>query len=507
MGIIIRQSIKATTVSYIAVIVGAINQLFVSTHWLSAEQLAVSRILLENSLIFSAFAHLGTPFIMDKFFSRFKNEENNHHGFLGFILIYPLFGFAIFTALYLLFQHVIIDYFNTKSPYLNNYYYITLPLTFFWVYFTLLEAYCKNYQRITVPTIIRELFLKIGNISLIIIFAFGWINFDWVIYGLVVLYAMAVFILLSYIIYTKRFYFSVNINLFTGKIFKELFLYGFIIMLGGIGSNLLIFVDRILLAGNVGLEATAIFILAMFIAGIIEIPRKALTQMSIPFISKGLKENDMPLIQNLYDKTIINQLIASCLIFICIWCNIDDLFQLMPKKEIYLNGKYVILIVGFVKLIDMAAGMGSEIILYSKYFRYATYLLLSMVVLSIILNLIFIPLFKDQGYIGAAIALMLTTLTYIIIRSYIVYNKFRIHPFKLSTLKILGVAFIFILFFSLTKIEFHSPMAIVATISIKSFVIISMYTFVIYKFNFSSEINSIINTVLGFINKSVKKIF
>jgi len=505
MGIIIRQSIKATAVSYIAVIVGAINQLFISTEWLTAEQLAVSRILLENSLIFSAFAHLGTPFIIDKFFSRYKNEEEKHHGFLGFILIYPLLGFGTFAALYILFQHDIMDYFNTKSPYLNLYYYITLPLTFFWVYFTLLETYCKNYQRITVPTIIRELFLKVGNIALIIIFAFGWINFDWVIYGLVVLYALAVLILLSYIIYTKRFYFSVNRDLFTGKIFKELFLYGFIIMLGGIGSNLLVFVDRILLAGIVGLEATAIFILAMFIAGIIEIPRKVLTQMSIPFISKGLKENDMDIIQNLYNKTIINQLIASCLIFICIWCNIDDLFQLIPKKEIYLNGKYVILIVGFVKLIDMAAGMGSEIILYSKYFSYATYLLLGMVVLSIILNLIFIPLFNDKGYIGAAIALMLTTIFYICIRSIIVFNKFQIHPFKLSTLKILCLTFIFIVVFSLTKMHFETPLSIIASIGIKSLLIITIYTFTIYKLNFSYEFNSIIDKGVDFVNKKIRR--
>jgi Membrane protein involved in the export of O-antigen and teichoic acid len=505
MGIVIRQSIKATFVSYIAVIVGAINQLFVSTEFLTAEQMAVSRILLENSLIFSAFAHLGTPFIIDKFFSRYKNEEENHHGFLGFILIYPLFGFAIFALIYLLFQNSIMDYFNTKSPYLNVYYFITLPLTFFWIYFTLLETYCKNYQRITVPTIIRELFLKVGNIVLIIIFAFGWINFDWVIYGLVVLYALAVLIILIYVIQLKRFYFSINTTLFTGKAFKELFLYGFIIMLGGIGYNLLLFVDRILLAGNVGLESTAIFILAVYIAGIIEIPRRALTQMSIPFISKALKDDDIPLIHNLYHKTIINQLIASCLLFICIWCNIDDLFQLMPKKEIYENGKYVILIIGFIKLIDMAAGMGGEIILYSKYFRYATYLVIVMVVISVILNLIFIPLFKDQGYIGAAVALMLTTVIYILCRSIIIFNKFRIHPFKLSTLKILCLTFIFIVVFSLTKINFQTPLSIIAGIGIKSLLIITIYTYIIYKLNFSYEFNSIINKGIELVNKKIRK--
>ena len=68
MGIVIRQSLKASVVSYFAVAIGAINILFASTRYLNPDQLALVRILLENSLIFASFAHLGTPFISNKFF-------------------------------------------------------------------------------------------------------------------------------------------------------------------------------------------------------------------------------------------------------------------------------------------------------------------------------------------------------------------------------------------------------------------------------------------------------
>ena len=67
MGIVIRQSLKSSAVAYIGVGLGVINQLFISTKFLSPEQIGLSRILLENSIMFAAFAHIGTPFIADKF--------------------------------------------------------------------------------------------------------------------------------------------------------------------------------------------------------------------------------------------------------------------------------------------------------------------------------------------------------------------------------------------------------------------------------------------------------
>ena len=88
MGLIIRQSVKSSVGYYLGIILGAINTLFIATHFLSADQLAVSRLLLENSLIFATFVHLGSPFIIDKFFARFKNEDNGHNGILVLMLLF-----------------------------------------------------------------------------------------------------------------------------------------------------------------------------------------------------------------------------------------------------------------------------------------------------------------------------------------------------------------------------------------------------------------------------------
>ena len=85
MGIIIRQSIKSSVGYYLGVILGAVNTLFIATHFLSTDQLAVSRILLENSLIFAAFIHLGAPHISDKFLLDLRMKQM---GTMGYWVIY-----------------------------------------------------------------------------------------------------------------------------------------------------------------------------------------------------------------------------------------------------------------------------------------------------------------------------------------------------------------------------------------------------------------------------------
>jgi hypothetical protein len=133
LGVIIRQSLRASAAAYVGLGIGIINQLFVSTKFLSEEQFALSRLLIENSAIFAALAHLGAPYISDHFFSRFRDDTKGHHGFLVFLLALPVFGSALFTGLYFSFSPQITAYFQRKSPLMSHYHYLIVPLTIFGV--------------------------------------------------------------------------------------------------------------------------------------------------------------------------------------------------------------------------------------------------------------------------------------------------------------------------------------------------------------------------------------
>src|SRR5690606_19461549 len=153
--------------------------------FLSVEQLAISRLLIENAILFATFSHLGGPFIADRYFGHFRDDESGHHGVLAFLLGLPLIGGGLFTAGYLVFAPAIESYFAEHSPELLRYHYLVIPLTFLWMYLQILEAYCRNHSRIAIPSFVREVYLRLSNVLLILMFGVGWYSFDMLLYLLV----------------------------------------------------------------------------------------------------------------------------------------------------------------------------------------------------------------------------------------------------------------------------------------------------------------------------------
>ncbi|GAB3252866.1 hypothetical protein GCM10027347_12290 [Larkinella harenae] len=441
MGIVIRQSLKASVGSYIGVGIGIVNQLYVSLAFLEANQLAISRLLLENSILFAAFAHLGAPFITDRFFGYFRDSKTKNNGFLGFLLAFPLIGISLFIAAYLAFEQPIKGYFAEKSAELIPYYLLVIPFTIFWIYITVLEAYCRNNSRIAIPTFIREVYLKLSNVLIILMFGLGWYNFDWMLYLVIGSHGLAVIILLAYIYQLGKFSLRFDFAQLKGGLFRQMLYFGLFIVLGGVGTQVVYFIDRTMLSGGEGLKDAAIFIIATYIAGIIEIPRKTITQISTPLVSNSLRENNMAHVQELYHKSSLNQLLAGGLAFLLIWTNIDGIFSMLPKAELYRQGKMVVLLLASAKLFEMSTGVNGEIINYSKYFRYATYLMIVMACLAIGANSYFIPRY---GINGAAFATTLTTLVFALSKVTIVWLLFRILPFTFSGVKavvVLGLVY------------------------------------------------------------------
>lgn len=493
MGIVVRQSLKAGLGSYIGVGIGIINQMYVSTKFLSVEELALTRLLFENSLLFAAFAHLGTPFIADKFFGKFRDDQSGHNGILPFLLGLPFVGGVLFTIIYLLCAPWIQQYYAENSPLLIKYHILVIPFTLFWLYLAVLEAYCRNNSRIAVPNFIREVFLRLANVLVILIFGFGWISFEFMLWLLICSYGLA---LVSLIIYIRKlgkwYWFKPNSKILTWPLFRSMLAYGSFTIFGGIGVNLMLFIDRSMLAGERGLIQTGIFIIAAYIAGVIEIPKKAISQISIPLLSTSLGKEDYEYVRQINSKSALNQLIAGGLIFLLIWSSIDDIFYLIPKGETYREGKYVVLFLALVKVFDTGTGLNTEIILYSRFFKYATYLIIGSAILGFVLNVLLIP---GYGFIGAALATMITTFFYSLSRLLLVWHKFRIQPFSKGTLKVVLV--LAMLYFA-TYLEPDyalSKWSAMVAIVLRSALLCLVFAILILKLRVSHEIEAIFDNV------------
>ena len=79
----------------------------------------------------------------------------------------------------------------------------------------------------------------------------------------------------------------------------------------------------------------------------IAIPRNVIAAISTPLLAQAWKRNDISQIEEIYKKSSLNLLIVGCFLFLLIWCNLDFIYQIIPRHEVYETGKWVVLMVLF----------------------------------------------------------------------------------------------------------------------------------------------------------------
>ena len=493
MGIVVRESIKSSVGYYLGVALGAINTLYISTNFLETDQLATSRLLLENGLLFAAFTHLGAPNICDRYLAKYKDKDSQNHGFLLFLLLIGLLGIIIYSFVFYFFYDKIESYYAQKSPSVAQNLMFSLPITIIWSYNLILEVYIRGHQRIAIPTFLRETVFRFLNILLIILVGLKIINFSEFLF----LFVGTMFLItIALTVYTWKLgylYLSPKYLKIPKEEIKQMFAYGSFLILGGIGGNLILFLDRNILAGEVGTTAVAVFVVASYLASVVEIPAKSIKQISTPLLSQSVLNGLHEKTYELYTKVAHNAMLLGGILFVIICTNLENLLSIMPKANIYQQGFWVIVIIGACKWVDMSLGLNVEMIAFSKYFKFNTYLVLILAVLAIFLNYLLIPYF---GLFGSAMATGMITLLSGGTRLLFVKKKFGLHPFTGNTLKGIVVLLICLIVGNLIPNRGTSFFVILLIISVKSIIVGSLFIFLILKMKVSEDFEKLKNTVL-----------
>ena len=436
MGLVIKQSIRSSLLAYCGVGIGYINVLLLLPYFLSTEQIGLFRLVQSSAFLLATFGQLGLSQSFIRFYPEFKTQK----GFLPLFLIAGLGGFSLLSLLTYLFKQPIVHYFSQESALFIEYFQLTLFITAFIILFQLMEAYSRSQLNIAVPTLLRDIGLRVGTGILLLAFGFEFIDFEWLMHGLIAVYGAAFLSLLFYFMrqHTWRFHFS----FLTFSDFKRIGKYGLFSLIGAGGTQIILQIDSIMISGSLGLEQTGIYTIAFFIGTVIEIPKRAITQLAGPLISKSFSEKNNEAIQKLYGQTAINQLIIGSLLLMGIWANLDNIYSFIPNAEAYRGGMAVVLLIGLGKLSDMAFGANGEIIVMSKYYRFNVLAVALLAILTIMLNLLFIPIL---GIEGAALASLCAMLLFNITKYIFIYHKLHMQPFSRDTLLFLFLVIITVL--------------------------------------------------------------
>ncbi len=442
MGIVKRQGIKASILVYIGFALGAVNLLVLFPLLFSAEQVGLTRVLTSTTITFAQLCLLGLPAVIIKFYPYYKDHAKDRSDLIYWSSLIAIVGFILMSTLTWFFYPEIINYFSKKSPLLSEYFYLTFVGGFFMVAYTIFETYSRSNLRNVLPVFLKEVGLRIYTAILILLFALQLIDYHQFIWLFSVYFGIACAVMVYDLIRLNLLKFNVTTTSVTRRLRSKMFAYGSFIYGGGLFGIIADNVDTFLIAGISGLKSTGVFTVAAYISTILEVPRRTISGVATPILAQSWKDKDYKNIQYLYEKTSLNQLIFGITIFLGVWLNIDDLFSFLPAA--YADGKYVVLIMSFARIIDLGCGINGEMLTTSNMWRFSFYTQVIFIGLSIPTNYFLISSF---GIVGSAYSNLIAYTAFNAIRFIYIYKKFNMQPFSKNTLYVflIGIATYFII--------------------------------------------------------------
>ncbi|MBA4851293.1 oligosaccharide flippase family protein [Emticicia sp. BO119] len=483
MNVIKKQAFISTIFSYAGVLVGFISQFFIFPNFFEKEEIGLLNVLLSYMYVMVQLSSLGFNAAGSRFFVHFRNARQGHKGYLFLGLSIGMVGFLLCSiGVFFLKDWMIAS--KGKSDLLATSFYFLLPITFATLLFNLFDNYAKNLYETVTGTFLSQFlqrFLIMASLFLVVFKVLDFSQYIWV-------WVLAVSFYVVPMIWkaTRLDGFSLkpDFSLMTPRFTKEFATYSFLTILTGFSSMIILYIDKIMLAEITTLQETGVYSTAAFFGSVMGMSLLALNKASAPIIVDSFAANDLKNIDTIYRKSCTTSLIVGCWIFLGIYLNLDNLFEFLPAG--FEEGRWVIIILSLGKLFDLATGLNGTILTLSPYYRYDTYIMISLIGLTVFLNWLLIPIY---GMNGAAFALALATIYYNAVRYALLWWKLGMQPFTVDIPKVLLIMVLVGLAVSLIPITEGTKFKTVIDIAYRSTAITLIYGVIIYWSNVSPELN------------------
>lgn len=491
MGVVIRQSLKGTLVNYIGVVLGIFVQFYIVAKYLDPEVIGLSKVVYEVALLLSTLALLGSGSSGMRFFPYFKNEKNGNNGFLYYYMLFPLIGVVLMTLLYVGLREPIEAYFGAKSPLFNEHFYYVIPMMLVLAFWVWSENYANINMRIAVPKAVREIGMRLMMLAIYLAYGFGYIGVTGLIVGFIICYGLCMMIAGVYSLHIGSRSLKHDWSFITSDLRTQVLKYAGFLMLSTISGNVIQQMDIFMLSGVKGLYSAGIYTIVVYMSEIVNMPSRNITPISTPLAAEAMKEGNMVKAQDLYKQVSIHQMLASTVLLLIVWINLDNIFAVIPNGEKFAEGRWAVLFLGLSKVVFGTLNFGNTLISFSKYYYWTLFFTFILMGISIASNLYFIPIF---GLSGAALASLITVLLSYAYQQYIVQVKIKTNPFTWAHLRIVIIlCTLFALNFIIPSFAGYSPWI---DIVIRTTVILGIATVLIYTMRISPQITWFINKYL-----------
>ena len=483
MGIVLNQSLKNTIITYIGFGIGGINTIYFYPVFLGATYYALANYILSSANVIMPLFAIGMQNTLVKFYSQYETNEERSR-FLSFTVLFPL---AVIIPIFLIgfyYFDEIVFFLSKKNLIVKNYIWLIPFIGLCMAYFEIFYAWLRVHMHSVFGNFIKEVGLRLFSFFLIVSVYYNCITVEGFVYATAFVYFLALLVTMFYAFHIQKpvFQFTIPDNV------KDVLVYTFYIILSGSVANLLLDGDKMILNQYMNIENIAYYSVATYIALVISVPSRAMHQIVYPITAKLMHENKHDEINVLYKKTSINLQVVGGFVMLGIFVNINKLYELVPDE--YAGGILVVFMIGLSKYFDLILGNNNAIIFNTKYYRAVLFLGVLLVFLTIILNMIFIPIY---GIIGSAFATLLSITLYSLAKLLFVVKRLDLYPFTKQTLYSLALTFVLFLAFYFWDFPFYP----IISILFKSVLMTIAYVYLNYKFVISIEINQVMDKIYG----------
>ncbi len=489
MGILLKQSFWSSLIIYIGVLIGFINSLILFPKYLKTEEIGLLRQIISAATLLLPLAAFGISGTSIKFYPEFSKDVKSKNEFFSFQFLLTIIGLFLVLILTFIFNKELINFFSKKSELITDYFDIIFFILFLLTLSTIFESYLKSRMHIILPNFTNGVLNRIFTGLSVLLLSVSIINFHQMIYLQVPIYSIGVLILIFYSYKKEKFTIDLNFIKIKNKI-NSILNFNIYSLISGFGNIIILNIDILMISALLGLSDTGIYTTAFYIAIIIEMPRRAVSQISTPILSKLFKEKNLISVKNYYKIVSINQLIIGSLLFLLVISNLENIFNLIPNKDNFIKGISIVPIICIAKLITMSSSFGSELILMSKHYKFSVTSIIILAIITIISNYFLIPIY---GINGAAYAALLSSIIFNLSKIIFIYSKYRFLPFSNKSVFVIIITIItYLIIYFLPSNQNY-----ILDILFKSLFIIIFFVPIIYLFKVSIHLNKLIDKLLN----------
>lgn len=495
MGIIQRQSIKFTIVSLIGTLIGALSTIYI--YPLSDANYGYANWLVNTSYLLMPLFTLGLSSAVIKFYPKFKNEDGDG-GFFSFVIGLYVIAFTLFVVSYLIIRPWLFEClskinFNVQK--IRDAEYHLMLIAFLVGVIKILIRSCANAKRIAIPQLIDSVGYKFF-LPIILFYAFVFNQATHFLLNTIPIFFLIIAVVLFVYAHRlgvarfRRIQYPKNLR------FGEIVNFSLFGALGEIGNMITTRLDMMLIPLIISDAANGIYGKLVFLVGVLNVPLLSIMSITSPMIAEYWHTNAPTKIEQLYKQSSRNLLFIGGLMFLFIHLGLPSIIQLSGKPESFEGYYWITIILGISQIANLTTSINGVIIVYSKYFRWATLFIVILAATNLVLDT---WLIREYGILGAAIATASALLLFNMMKVVFVYIKFGMHPFTYRMIYNIALVVTMFMIGNYLPISFHPIVNLIIITSTMGV----LYLGVGYYLNIAPDVNRFIEKYALLVRKTI----